>query len=74
MSKRRLVLMGAGMIGREHATLIAGHPAAELVGIADPTPEARAYAAEINVRHFDDYGRMLDDIKPGITLLGKSKR
>ncbi len=64
MSKRRLVLMGAGMIGREHATLIAGHPAAELVGIADPTPEARAYAAEINVRHFDDYGRMLDDIKP----------
>jgi predicted dehydrogenase len=64
MTKSRLVLLGAGLIGREHAALVAAHPGAELVGVADPAPGASDYAATIAVRHFDDYARMLDETRP----------
>jgi predicted dehydrogenase len=64
MKPVRIALMGAGLIGREHATLIAEHPAALLAAIADPAPESRALAGGLAVPWFDGYERMLDEATP----------
>ncbi|MBV9785194.1 MAG: Gfo/Idh/MocA family oxidoreductase [Acidisphaera sp.] len=61
---RRLALLGAGLIGREHAALIAAHPGAELVGIADTSPAAREHASALRVPFFADYASMLDQLRP----------
>lgn len=60
----RIVIMGAGLIGREHVALVRAHPGTELAGIADPSPAARALAAELGVPHFDEYAAMLDAVGP----------
>lgn len=60
----RIALMGAGLIGREHARFVAGHPATALAAVADPAPEARALAESLAVPWFDDYERMLDEAAP----------
>lgn len=64
MAKLRLALFGAGMIGREHANLVIGHPEAELAGIADPTPAAADYAGRLGAAHFADYVELLDQVRP----------
>lgn len=64
MSQVRIALMGAGLIGRVHAALVAAHPGASLAAIADPIPEASLLAATLAVPHFDDYERMLDEVAP----------
>lgn len=56
----RIALMGAGLIGREHANLLASHRTAELVAICDPSPAAAELAAEMSVPHWADYQAMLD--------------
>jgi len=40
----RIALMGTGLIGREHAPLVAVHPGASLAAIADPVPAALEFA------------------------------
>jgi predicted dehydrogenase len=60
----RIGLLGAGLIGREHAALVAAHPAASLVAIADPAGEAVGLAASFGAQHYDDYEQMLDQISP----------
>ena len=42
MTRLRCAVVGAGYLGRFHAQKYAGLPDCELVGIADPAPEARA--------------------------------
>ncbi|MBV9735342.1 MAG: Gfo/Idh/MocA family oxidoreductase [Acidisphaera sp.] len=61
---RRLALLGAGLIGREHAALVAAHPGAELVGIADTSPAAREHASALGVPFCADYASMLDQVRP----------
>ena len=56
----RIGLLGAGMIGREHAALLAKHAGTRLVALADPSPEAVAYAASLGVPHHANYIEMLD--------------
>jgi len=60
----RLVLLGAGLIGREHAKLVAAHPDVTLVAVADPAPAARDYAEANGVGYFADYEAMLDATRP----------
>jgi predicted dehydrogenase len=69
MAKTRLVLLGAGLIGREHAALVAAHPDAELAAIADPSPGARPYAQSLGVAHYDDYAAMMDAEKPDAAII-----
>jgi len=45
----RLALVGAGLIGREHAALITAHAAASLAAICDPSKESAELAARIGV-------------------------
>ena len=42
MSKIRLAVIGAGAIGRKHIAVIRANPRAELVALADPSPQAQA--------------------------------
>ena len=56
--------MGAGLIGREHMKLVAAHAEAELVAIADVSPEAEATAAGQSVPLYADFERMLDELAP----------
>lgn len=60
----RIALLGAGLIGREHAALVAARPDLELVGICDPSPEAAALARRLAAGHWTDYAAMLDEAKP----------
>jgi predicted dehydrogenase len=64
MKPVRIALMGAGLIGREHAALIAAHPAAELAGIADVAPEAGPFAAGLGTRCFDSFVHLLEQTAP----------
>ncbi|WP_323797637.1 Gfo/Idh/MocA family oxidoreductase [Nisaea sp.] len=64
MQTFRIAVAGAGLIGREHCKLLAGHPCAEIAGIADPAPEAREFAESLGVPHFGDLETMLDAVRP----------
>jgi predicted dehydrogenase len=59
-----LVLIGTGLIGREHARLILSHPEAELVAICDPSSESQHFAASLGVPHYAEWDAMLDQVKP----------
>ncbi len=60
----RIALLGAGLIGREHAELLTSHPGATLAAICDPSGEAVQLAARLGVPHFAEYAPMLDAVKP----------
>jgi predicted dehydrogenase len=64
MARQRIALIGAGLIGREHARFILAHAGAELAGIADIGPAAEAFAAECGVPLFADYRALLDATRP----------
>jgi len=64
MAPLRIALIGAGLIGREHVTLIAANPNVALVAISDVSDESVHYASAIGIRHFLDFEAMLDDVNP----------
>lgn len=64
MSRRRLVLVGAGAIGRMHVERARLHPQCEIVAVADPSPAAETFAREQGLRWFADYRSMLDEVRP----------
>lgn len=64
MIKLRIALAGAGLIGQEHARLLAAHPDTQLVAVADPAPAAAKISAQAGAAHFADYREMLDSAKP----------
>jgi predicted dehydrogenase len=64
MAALRIAVAGAGLIGRAHIALIRKSEICTLAAIADPTPQAQAFAKEIGVPHHADLERMLDEVKP----------
>lgn len=52
MDQLKLVVTGAGLIGREHCQLIMSHPRASLAEIPDPSPEAKRFANQLDVPYF----------------------
>lgn len=60
----KLAVIGAGLIGRRHAELIAAEPAAELAAIVDPDPAAREPAARRGVRWFAQLGDLVAAARP----------
>lgn len=60
----RLAVIGAGLIGREHVTLIENDPGSTLVALCDPSPASAEIATRHGVPHFTDHERMLDEIAP----------
>ncbi|TVZ73811.1 putative dehydrogenase [Rhizobium mongolense USDA 1844] len=61
---QKIVLMGAGLIGREHAAMLRANPRVELVGIADVSEAAKSVADELGARFFTDMREMLDRMEP----------
>jgi predicted dehydrogenase len=60
----RIAVIGAGMFGRRHVETLSNEPLCTPVAIADPTPEAAAFARERGLEHFAAYEAMLDQVKP----------
>jgi predicted dehydrogenase len=56
----RIGVIGAGLIGRKHIGILNDDPAFELAGIADPSPQAEAYARENSFAYFKDTQALLD--------------
>ncbi|MDR3451465.1 MAG: Gfo/Idh/MocA family oxidoreductase [Rhodoferax sp.] len=64
MSKTRLAVIGAGVIGRTHIDRICRSGNLTLAGIADPSEAGQVLARSLNVAWFNDYRSLLDTAKP----------
>ncbi|OED41860.1 oxidoreductase [Chromatiales bacterium (ex Bugula neritina AB1)] len=64
MSKIKLALVGAGVIGKRHLRALGDTENVELVGIADPYPAARQTADEYQVPCFSTTQEMLKAVRP----------
>jgi UDP-N-acetylglucosamine 3-dehydrogenase len=63
--KIRAAVIGAGNMGKNHLRNYFLLPEFELVGLADINPDTKSLAEEYKARHFTDYKKMLDELKPG---------
>ena len=54
MDSVRLAILGAGVMGRKHAELVAASDACSLVGVCDVDPSGRAVAEQLNVPFYQD--------------------
>ena len=71
MSPARIAVIGAGLIGRKHLAILKEDPAFAVAGIADPAPQAEAYAREQGFAHFADTEALLDKTRPdGVIVAG----
>lgn len=64
MDRLPLAVIGAGLIGRTHIDRALASTSVELVGIADPTPQAADLARSAGVPCFADHRRLLAELKP----------
>jgi len=64
MSTTRLVLIGAGTIGKTHIDRIQRHPGLALAGIADPTSAGQALANSLGVPWTAEPAALLDQVRP----------
>lgn len=62
MAPIRIAVIGAGLIGRRHAALIAASVECELAGICDPSPAAAVVAQQYGVPYFQDYTDLLAQV------------
>src|ERR1700744_4092225 len=65
----RVGVIGAGIMGSNHARVFAGLPGAELVGIVDPLPEHRTRAMElVGCRAFAGVDELLNEGVDAVTI------
>jgi UDP-N-acetylglucosamine 3-dehydrogenase len=65
----RVGVVGAGVMGSNHARVLAGLPGVTLVGIVDPLPEHRARATALaGCRAFADLDELFDEGVDAITI------
>jgi len=65
----RILVAGAGLIGRAHIGRILADPDTVLAGIADPSPGARDHAAALGVPWFETLEQGLDGTRPDAVIL-----
>jgi predicted dehydrogenase len=68
-SPLRIALIGAGIMGRQHLQHLSNVPRAQLCAVADPGPQAEAFALECGVPYFADHRQMLDQIRPQAAII-----
>ena len=61
MAPLRIGVIGAGLIGRRHLTVLLSDEAYAVGGIADPVPAAANLARQHDLPYYADYRRMLVD-------------
>src|SRR6478736_3086026 len=65
----RVGVIGAGVMGSNHARVLAGLPGVTLVGIVDPLPEHRARAIEmVGCRAFASLEELLSEGVDAVTI------
>lgn len=64
MSRLRIAVIGAGLIGKTHIDRALTSASVELVAMADPTPAADELARAAGAPCFADYRRMLAEVRP----------
>ena len=64
MQRLKIVVAGAGSIGRTHIALIRQAPECRLHAIVDPSPATQAFAAEMDVPQFQSLSDLLDGERP----------
>src|ERR1700760_298007 len=68
-SALRVGVIGAGVMGSNHARVLAGLPDVTLVGIVDPLPEHRARATTmVGCRAFESLEELFDEGVDAITI------
>ncbi|QQZ34095.1 Gfo/Idh/MocA family oxidoreductase [Pseudomonas sp. SK2] len=65
----RIALIGAGIMGRQHYQHLRNVPQAQLCAVADPGPQAEAFATECGVAWFADHRKMLEQTKPEAVII-----
>ncbi len=60
----KLAVVGAGLIGRRHAELVAAEPEAKLAAIVDPAPAGRELAARLGAPYFARLADLLAAERP----------
>jgi len=65
----RIAVVGAGLVGRQHVLRVESEPEARLAAIVDPTPEAKALAAELEAPWFANLEALLDADKPDAVII-----
>ena len=60
----RLAVIGAGLVGRRHAELVAAHSGCLLVGVCDVDPSRGPIAEAINVPFYQDIEELLERQQP----------
>ncbi|AVD90298.1 Gfo/Idh/MocA family protein [Pseudomonas sp. SWI44] len=65
----RIALIGAGIMGRQHYQHLRNVPQAQLCAVADPGPQAEAFATECGVAWFADHRQMLEQTKPEAVII-----
>jgi predicted dehydrogenase len=61
MSKPKIAVVGAGLIGRRHIELVADTADCELSAIVEPAESAVELAASLQVARYADLGSLIDD-------------
>jgi predicted dehydrogenase len=61
---KRIGVAGAGLIGRRHIELIDASPGCVVAGIADPSPDAMAFASARGIDWYADHRELLDIARP----------
>ena len=64
MRPLKLAVLGAGMIGKRHAELIASEPRAKLSAVVDPAPVGRAVAAQLGAPWFASFADLMSVDRP----------
>lgn len=65
----RIALIGAGIMGRQHYHHLHSLTSAQLCAIADPGPQAAAFASECAVPWFADHRQMLERVAPDAVIV-----
>jgi len=68
-SPLQIALIGAGIMGRQHYQHLRRLPQARLCAVADPGPQAEAFAAECGVACFADHRQMLEHARPDAVIV-----
>ena len=65
MSKVRIAVIGAGMIGRKHIEVLrSGNPRYTLAAVADPSPQARDEADKLGYECYPTTEEMIENARP----------
>jgi UDP-N-acetylglucosamine 3-dehydrogenase len=63
-TKLKVVVIGAGNMGRNHLRTYSNIEGVELLALADINPEAEKLAKEYGIKCYSDYKKMFDELKP----------